>query len=72
MVRIAGVLVESSIWEDVTAEAPCPRCGAIRGCSALADGEFLRCLSEVSQWPVSGGGWLHRRTEVRRAVVQTR
>jgi hypothetical protein len=63
MARVGGAVLEAPIWEEVSAERPCACCGASVGCSILADGEFLRCLSEVSQWPVSGGGWLHRRAE---------
>jgi hypothetical protein len=61
MGRIGAAVLEVAVWEDASAERPCPRCAARSGCSELADGEFVRCLSEVSQWPVSGGGWLHRR-----------
>ena len=71
MARVGGVILEAPIWEEVSAELPCARCGAPSGCSVLAEGEFLRCLSEVSQWPVSGGGWLHRRAEVRPLALRT-
>src|ERR671930_273367 len=46
---MGGVVLEAPIWEEVSAERPCPRCAAKRGCSVLADGEFVRCLSELAQ-----------------------
>jgi hypothetical protein len=69
MGRIGGAVLDAPVWEDVSAERPCPRCAARSGCSLLAEGEFVRCLSEVSQWPVTGGGWLHRRGDSGRATV---
>ena len=50
---------EGPIWLDVRQEAPCPCCGATRGCGILMSGEFARCLTTVSLWPVVTGGWLH-------------
>jgi hypothetical protein len=61
MIARASVVIDAApIWEEVSPDRPCPRCGGDSGCSLLADGEFARCMSRVSQWPVAGGGWLHR------------
>jgi hypothetical protein len=68
MRRMSGAVLEA-VWDDVSVSQPCPCCAAEQGCSVLADGEFVRCLTEVSERPVSGGGWLHRSAEIRRATV---
>ncbi len=60
MARFGGAVLDVPAWEDVSSEQPCRQCGATSGCSVLADGEFVRCLKVISQWPVAGGGWLHR------------
>jgi hypothetical protein len=47
-------------WIEASSARPCPVCGATSGCSILEDGEFVRCLEIICDWPVSAGGWLHR------------
>ena len=47
-------------WREVSALQPCPVCKATRDCSVMENGEFARCTTTVSQWPVLTGGWLHR------------
>ena len=51
---------EAPVWTEASTEHPCPLCGAAVGCSVMAGGEFARCSHAVSQWPIAGGGWLHR------------
>ena len=46
-------------WVTVSASHPCPRCGALDGCSIRVEGDYARCLGAVSALPVLGGGWLH-------------
>ncbi len=50
---------DGSVWLDVGRENPCPCCGGVRGCGILINGDFVHCLTVVSQWPVVAGGWLH-------------
>jgi hypothetical protein len=47
-------------WVEASSTRPCPVCGGTSGCSILEDGEFVRCLEVVCDWPVLSGGWLHR------------
>lgn len=54
---------ETPFWTEASGERPCPVCRAVRGCSVIEGGEFARCLHATSQWPVLGGGWLHRLAE---------
>jgi hypothetical protein len=51
---------ETVAWVEVSVAAPCPRCGAVAGCSVAPNGEFVRCRLIPSRYPVAGGGWLHR------------
>ena len=61
MSRRMSAVVEVPEWESVTREQPCPICGAPAGCEVLAEEQvFVRCLATASEWPVLGGGWLHR------------
>jgi hypothetical protein len=46
-------------WTTVTAGAPCAVCGASEGCTVMCDEPFLRCAEQPSEWPMTGGGWLH-------------
>jgi hypothetical protein len=46
-------------WIEVSAAAPCPRCGAHDGCSVAPAGRFVRCRLIPSAHPLEGGGWLH-------------
>ena len=58
---------DGTLWVDVGRETPCPCCGAVHGCGILTDGEFARCMTIISQWPIVAGGWLHM-LEVRRSL----
>jgi hypothetical protein len=51
--------VDVSAWVEVERNAPCPVCGEAARCSIHANGEFVRCMTLVSQRPVLAGGWLH-------------
>jgi hypothetical protein len=59
MPRHTAPTLEQPVWRNASAERPCPTCGRTEGCSELEGGEFVRCLTAVSPWPVAGGGWLH-------------
>jgi hypothetical protein len=47
-------------WQTVSREEPCAICAGESGCSVDSDGEFARCLTTPSEWPIVSGGWLHR------------
>jgi hypothetical protein len=47
-------------WVEVSDDKPCPCCGASSGCCVVEDGDIVRCLKKVSDWPCVAGGWLHR------------
>ncbi len=69
MARYAGAVADAPLWIEASAKTPCPRCGATSGCTVMADGQFVRCLTEVSQWPFAGGGWLHRVADLKLELV---
>lgn len=71
MPRYVGAVADAPVWNEASAKAPCPRCGATSGCTVMADGEYVRCLTEISQWPFAGGGWLHRIADLERGLVAT-
>jgi hypothetical protein len=50
---------ETPAWETVSADQPCPVCGATEGCAAASAEGLACCRSTVSVHPVTGGGWLH-------------
>jgi hypothetical protein len=60
MLRNAYPTVDVPDWVEASTTRPCPVCGGTDGCSILEDGEFVRCLEVVCDWPVVTGGWLHR------------
>ena len=72
MVRYVAVVNDAPVWNEASAKRPCPCCGAVSGCTVTADGQHVRCLTEVSQWPLAGGGWLHRVDDLQRELVGTR
>ena len=47
-------------WREVSFAHPCPVCQATTGCTLLEDGEFIRCVTTISERPLLTGGWLHR------------
>lgn len=59
MRRAVHALVTEAEWERVSAEQPCPVCGASRGCSTHS-GVFVSCERISSEWPLTTGAWLHR------------
>ena len=64
MLRHAYPTVDVPEWVEASSTLPCPVCGSTSGCGILEDGEFVRCLEVVCDWPVSAGGWLHRVKEL--------
>jgi hypothetical protein len=56
---------------EVSLADPCPVCQATSGCTLLEDGEFIRCVTTISERPLVTGGWLHRvaGVEAHRIVV---
>ena len=63
MSRYASPVIDAPEWVTVSADHPCPVCGATSECGVLEAGEFARCLNTVCEWPVLNGGWLHRLNE---------
>jgi hypothetical protein len=53
-------LVDPGAWVDVSPACPCRVCGAVSKCMVLESGDFVLCRQGVSEWPMLGGGWLHR------------
>jgi hypothetical protein len=53
-------LVDPGTWVDVSPAWPCPVCGAVSKCTMLASDDFVLCRQGISEWPMLGGGWLHR------------
>lgn len=47
-------------WSTVSARRPCSICAGIDACHRETDGAFARCTRSPSDWPIVGGGWLHR------------
>jgi hypothetical protein len=48
-------------WTAVSADLPCPVCGATTGrCGIALDDGLAACQSVPSEHPIEGGGWLHR------------
>jgi hypothetical protein len=68
MARYQSALADAPIWNEASAKTPCPCCGATDGCAVMADGQYVRCMTVVSQWPFAGGGWLHRLVDLSVAV----
>ena len=60
MWRDASDTNEKLEWSEVSSAHPCPACQATSGCTLLEDGEFIRCVTTISERPVLTGGWLHR------------
>jgi hypothetical protein len=60
MARYADTSVEVPEWVEVSSAQSCPICGGSSQCAVHEDGEFVRCLAVVSDWPIVTGGWLHR------------
>jgi hypothetical protein len=50
---------DAPAWAAVTAAQPCPCCAAAAGCSVVEEGSLVHCRTQVSVWPMLGGGWLH-------------
>ncbi len=51
---------EEREWLEVSLTDPCPACQATSECTRLEDGEFIRCVTTISERPLLTGGWLHR------------
>jgi hypothetical protein len=47
-------------WVEVSLSCPCTICGAVSECSTLEGDAFALCRHTISDWPMLGGGWLHR------------
>lgn len=47
-------------WSTVSTRTPCPICAGVDACHRETDGTFARCARSPSDWPIVGGGWLHR------------
>jgi hypothetical protein len=47
-------------WTVVSPSRPCRVCGADHGCRLGYKEEFACCSRQVSDWPLTNGGWLHR------------
>ena len=60
MGRINSAVLDAPVWEDVSIAHPCPSCGATRGCSVHADGDFVR-FREVFLAALGGEGVAPRR-----------
>jgi hypothetical protein len=60
MSRYAAEWTDALAWIEVSTGQPCPICGGTSRCVVYEDGEFVRCLEVVCDWPVLTGGWLHR------------
>ena len=58
--RIAQVAVDQLMWMDVSPACRCRICGALSECAMLESGDFVLCRQTISEWPMLGGGWLHR------------
>jgi hypothetical protein len=72
MARYADTSVEVPEWVEVSSAQSCPICGGSSQCAVHEDGEFVRCLAVVSDWPIVTGGWRHRiesRMGERRPIV---
>jgi hypothetical protein len=60
LMRIAQVAGDQLTWVDVSPISRCRICGAVRACAMLETGDFVLCRQIMSDWPMLGGGWLHR------------
>jgi len=60
MAKYADTSVDVPQWFEVSSAQSCPICGGSSQCAVHEDGEFVRCIKVVSDWPVVTGGWLHR------------
>jgi hypothetical protein len=48
-------------WTAVSAERPCPICGATTGrCGVAPEEGAVVCQHVPSEHPLEGGGWLHQ------------
>jgi hypothetical protein len=53
-------LVDPGTWVDVSPACPCRVCGGVSKCTMLESDDFVLCRQGISEWPMLGGGWLHR------------
>lgn len=60
MARTQAIVSRECDWSTVSARMPCPICAGVDACHRDADGCFARCSRSPSDWPIVGGGWLHR------------
>lgn len=60
MARTRTYLSHECEWSSVSARKPCPVCAGVDACHWEVDGSFARCARNPSDWPIVGGGWLHR------------
>jgi hypothetical protein len=64
MLRYETSANEELEWREVSLADPCPACQATSGCTLLEDGEFIRCVTTLSERPLLAGGWLHRVADI--------
>jgi hypothetical protein len=62
---MAAVEVE---WTFVSVKRPCAICTGHDGCRRGFDDEFACCIRVSSEWPLAGGGWVHRVRHLSRAA----
>jgi hypothetical protein len=67
MRRHASVSAVEVEWTFVSVKQPCTICGGNAGCRRGFDDEFACCTRVSSEWPLSAGGWVHRRIYFSRA-----
>lgn len=61
MIKTLLASTTEPVWELVTHKFPCPVCGADTSCQVHGEEAFVACRQVPSQWPLTTGGWLHRR-----------
>jgi hypothetical protein len=55
-------------WSAVSESRPCPVCGASASCGTHLDEDFVCCMNEPSEWPLTNGAWLHRSAAVEQSA----
>src|SRR4051794_37207968 len=59
LLRRGAMSADAPAWDAVSADHPCPCCGATAGCGVATGAGFVHCRTAASVWPMVGGGWLH-------------
>jgi len=62
MARISAYAAHDWEWLVVSSRRPCSVCGGADTCHRASEGGFARCVRRPSDWPIVGGGWVHRLT----------